>query len=417
MKFFNLQNIYIFLFSIIPITIIIGPSVSLINILFLSLIFLFYLLNEKNSYILKNQTVTILICIYFYLIFNSFISVDFEKSAPRNFGFLRFILFFLVLNFFIYKHKSINNILVIWFITVFVLLFDSYIEIIFGKNLLGYGSFYKERVVSFFKDEPIVGGYLNGFLFIMIGFLFHKFFNKGFRYKILLFLIIISLITCILLTGERSNGIKAVFGTLLFFLLNQKIDIRNKIISIVTVIGFAFIIILNSDYLKVRYGKQLFSNIFDANKRAEFVEGDIYIKLYKSGYAVFKDYPIFGVGNKNYRVVTSNNIIEKVNDDYFVSTHPHQFYFEVLSEHGLVGSLIFLSLLFYLVFKNLKIIILTRNDLQLGCFIYLVINFLPFIPSGSFFGDFNATLFWLNFSLMYACNPKTNIYTNRETII
>ena len=110
--------------------------------------------------------------------------------------------------------------------------------------------------------------------------------------------------------------------------------------------------------------------------------------------------------------MTTNNVSEKVNENYFVSTHPHQFYFEVLSEHGLIGSLIFLSLLFYLVFKYLNVIIFSKNDIQLGCFIYLIINFLPILPSGSFFGDFNSTLFWINLSLMYACNPKTNIFKN-----
>ena len=63
-----------------------------------------------------------------------------------------------------------------------------------------------------------------------------------------------------------------------------------------------------------------------------------------------------------------------------------------------------------MMFKNLKIIILSRNSIQLGCLIYLIINFVPILPSGSFFGDFNSTLFWLNLSIMYACNSKTNIF-------
>ena len=41
----------------------------------------------------------------------------------------------------------------------------------------------------------------------------------------------------------------------------------------------------------------------------------------------------------------------------------------------------------YGIFKNLKIIILSRNSVQLGCFTYLVINFIPILPSGSFFND------------------------------
>ena len=39
-----------------------------------------------------------------------------------------------------------------------------------------------------------------------------------------------------------------------------------------------------------------------------------------------------------------------------------------------------------------------------------IINFTPILPSGSFFSDFNITLFWINFSIMFACNKKTNIF-------
>ena len=68
-----------------------------------------------------------------------------------------------------------------------------------------------------------------------------------------------------------------------------------------------------------------------------------------------------------------------------MNTHPHQIYIELLSEHGLVGTIILLFIFFYLIFKNLKIIIISRNSIQLGCFTYLIINFLPILPSGSFF--------------------------------
>ena len=144
------------------------------------------------------------------------------------------------------------------------------------------------------------------------------------------------------------------------------------------------------------------------------IEGNLYFKLYRSGYEIFKDYPIFGVGNKNYRVVTTNNLENKVNDHYFISTHPHQVYFEFLSEHGIFGSSILLTIFFFLIFKNLKVIILSRNSLQLGCFVFLINNFLPILPSGSFFGDFNSNLFWLNLSLMYACSSKTNIFEKKN---
>lgn len=409
------EKIYFALISLIPITIVIGPSISLATIVFIGLLIILNLFFDKNFNILKENTLIILLFFYIYLIFNSFIAIDIKVGALRNFGFIRFILLFLAINYFFYKYKNPENIFLVWTTTIFLIVFDSYIELIFGKNILGNISPYKQRIVSFFIDEPIVGGYLLGFLFLIIGYLLKKIYGKSFVFKSITVLLILISALCILLTGERSNALKCILGFIFFFLINQNIDFKNKIISTFLIFLCFFIVILSSDYLKVRYGKQLFSNFFDKNKRAEFVEGDLYIKLYKSGYAIFKDYPFFGVGNKNYRVVTSKKEYKK--DNYFLSTHPHQFYFELLSEHGIIGSLILLSLLFILVFKNLKVIILSRNNIQLGCFVYLLISFLPILPSGSFFGDFNSNLFWLNLSIMYSCNPKTNIFSQQKASV
>ena len=96
--------------------------------------------------------------------------------------------------------------------------------------------------------------------------------------------------------------------------------------------------------------------------------------------------------------------------DYYCLTHPHQVYFEFLSEHGLFGTIICLSIIFYLIFCNIKVILINKNYIQIGALIYLLMNFLPLIPSGSFFSDFNIIFFMMNFSLLYAVNSKTNIF-------
>ena len=115
------------------------------------------------------------------------------------------------------------------------------------------------------------------------------------------------------------------------------------------------------------------------------------------------------MGNKNYRVETCST--EK-NSKYFCSTHPHQIYFEFLSEHGLVGSMILLFILFNLIVSKIRIIINSNNSLQLGCLIFLITSFIPLLPSGAFFADYNLTIFWVNLSIMYSIGEKTNVYTS-----
>ena len=115
------------------------------------------------------------------------------------------------------------------------------------------------------------------------------------------------------------------------------------------------------------------------------------------------------MGNKNYRVETCAN--EK-NSNYICTTHPHHIYFEFLAEHGLLGSVILLFILFNLIFSKIKIILDSKNYLQLGCVIFLITTFTPFLPSGAFFADNNLTIFWINLSIMYSIEKKTNVYTS-----
>ena len=163
-----------------------------------------------------------------------------------------------------------------------------------------------------------------------------------------------------------------------------------------------------SNFLKNRYYNMFAYHLTDSKKFSSFLKNQHYFELYRSGIEIFKDYPFFGVGNKNYRHVTCK--IKKSEAPYICQTHPHQIFIEFLAEHGLFGSIILLGILFFLLFKILKEILITRNSLQIACFSYLISIFLPLLPSGSFFSNFNSTIFWLVFSIMYACNNQTNIF-------
>ena len=130
-----------------------------------------------------------------------------------------------------------------------------------------------------------------------------------------------------------------------------------------------------------------------------------------------EELPIFGVGNKNYRVETCNNFDDdNVNEkfkDYRCTTHPHQIYFEFLSEHGLVGTLIILFIFFKLIFSKIFMVLKNSNYVQIGSMFYLLLIFLPIIPSGSFFNDYAITIFCINLAIFYASNKKFNIFNQK----
>ena len=415
-----LNSYFLLLFSFIPASIIVGPAVSLINILLIDFSFIFLILYKKDYKFLSNKSVKLIIFLCLYLIFNSIISKDFSMSVNRNFGFIRFGILFLAFNYFFYNKDFVNKVLIVWVLTLSILSLDTYIESIFGKNILGYGEAYGSRIVSFFKDEPIVGGYINGFYLIIIGYLFYIKKNITNKYKYLILIISIFFIIAIILTGERSNSIKAISGFFLFYLFNDFFKFKEKIFSILMLILLFTFLFNSSDFLKLRYGLQFFNPIVSTlqlnskikknETQVNTLKGNIYPRLYQSGFEVFKKYPIFGVGNKNYRVETCSK--EKKPNYYICTTHPHQLYFEFLAEHGLFGSMVLFFILFSLIFGRIKIILASKNYLQIGCLIFLTTSFIPFLPSGAFFADYNLTIFWLNLSIMYSIGKKTNVYTS-----
>ena len=408
------KSLFLFL-SIIPLTIVLGPMISLINILIISFSFLLLSFFFENYQFLKKKEFLLLVALNFYLIFNSFISLDFYIGFARNFGFLRFILLFLFVNYFFFKFENSNKLFNTWLILILVITIDIFIEFIFGRNLFGYGEIdqpYGTRIVSFFKDEPVAGAFVYGFSFIVLGYLFNKYSEDKRNIVAILFLPLL-FFTSVLITGERSNAIKFFIGIVIFFLFADFLKKKIKIFSILFFLIFILTIVSQSQFLKGRYVSQFTNYFTEEDKRKEIFKENIYISLYRSGINVFKNYPIFGVGNKNYRIETCAP--KKDPKTYYLCiTHPHQVYVEFLSEHGLFGTIILLAILFSLIFKILGIIIKSKNYVQTGCFIYILTNFIPLLPSGSFFSDFNSTIFWINFSLMYACNKETNIFYKQD---
>lgn len=399
-KYKSFQN---FLISVIPLSIIAGSSVSLINILILSILMMVFMIKNNTRYIFNNNEIKLIFIFYLYLIFNTFISLDPFSGLFRNLGFVRMIFLFLFINYF-YLNNS-DKFLKTWTIIISIFILDIYFERFFGTNIFGWGGEepFAQRVVSFFKDEPVAGSFLSGFIFIIFGNLLKKYNSRKIYAILFLFLAFIAL----LFTGERSIFIKILIGSIIY-LFFIRYPIKRKILFVVSFILIGIISINSSDYLKLRYYSQFFDKINSEEKIIKFTQESIYFNHYKSGYEVFKKYPWFGVGNKNYRVETCNPL--EIEKNYICTTHPHQIYFEFLSEHGIVGTFILLGILFYLIFKILLNILKTRDEVQLGAFIYIIISFIPFLPSGSFFSDFNLTIFWINFSIMFACSKETNVF-------
>jgi len=90
------------------------------------------------------------------------------------------------------------------------------------------------------------------------------------------------------------------------------------------------------------------------------------------------------------------------------SNHPHQVHLEILSEQGMIGYLIIIFAIFNILLNSLKVYCKTGDVTHLASILFAVTFFIPLLPSGSIFSTFNASIFWINFSVAHAFSNKTN---------
>ena len=83
------------------------------------------------------------------------------------------------------------------------------------------------------------------------------------------------------------------------------------------------------------------------------------------------------------------------------STHPHNFYFEIMSETGFSGLLIFFISFTKIIYLFFKKSLQNREYFLFGNTLIIFTFFIPFLPRGSFFTNWNAMIFWTVFGLCY----------------
>ena len=409
LKKYNIKNIAIFLITILPIALLISSGVSEVVIFFINLLFLKEIIYKGDFSFLYNKYLKFLLIFWLALIINIIFSINYNLSILRSLGFFRFIIFIFAINYFLKEEKNILKILKIWLIIILIVYFDVIFEFINKKNILGIESSYPSRISSFLGQKLKIGHYILGFSLLCIGYVFN---NKNCKSKIILFapyfLLLIFIIT-LLLTGERSNFAKGLICLIIFLGLidNKKFNLKFKFIFLLsTLIILISIFILSKD---INSRLSLYINAFINNKIIEEYKKSHHAAHYNTAFQIFKSYPVFGVGAKNYRVECEKE--KYFNAEYSLSnqrcsTHPHQVYLELLSEHGLFGTFIILFILFKIILESLFLYNKKKNPIHLASIIFVISSLTPLLPSGSFFNNWGSVIFWLNFALMIFFNQQ-----------
>ena len=435
-------NFLNFLFFLIPVAFIFRSSV--INLLVIFIIISCAIKYKKEILNLSDKTLLCFLTFFIILIVSGAVE---EYINPQESSFLKSILFlryFLLAAFVSYvvkkDHLNFKYFFLSCLICTTILSLDIIYQSINGKDLFGIvtDTKYQTHNAGFFGNQLVAGSYLQRFFMLglfAIPLLTKKI--KKFNFVLLVALIIGSI--GIILAGNRMPVV--LFIIFLFTSIFFVKKLKYEFISMILILPVLYLIIFNinsgiqsshkSFFVNAKY---IFTNVTKELKR-EYPEldsnkGNIFYRQFKykektgyevysfgSGHAVlfltaidtWKDRPLIGTGVKSfvYKCKTKMHLPNRA-----CEMHPHNYYLDILNSVGFLG-LIFLLLGFFFIVKKRFSLQKTINESK-NYFIFnslllaLLIEFIPFRSSGSFFTTENATFIFLLFGLIAGCKYSKN---------
>lgn len=464
-----IYKINLLFFSLLPLSLVFSNFIADFTISLMSLTFLFLIIKNKNFEYLNNYFFFIFFTWWLYLILTSILSNDIQFSFESSLFYIRFILFALSISFFIEKDKNFFKFfLFVIFFTFLLLAIDSFIQLVFGFNILLYEisdtGIFGSRVSSFFKDEYILGSFLVRLLpFILIFYIF--FMNEKIKYAKLSIIFCLSIIDLtIFISGERTAILYLLLFSVSFFIFSKKI--RDIIIfkNIFTIFLIVCTLFLYENIRKRVFDYtiyQLFENnqniikpnhesndkqnkiTLDNNKINNNLQKNNLISIdrsdlnnflliedidisffsvqhevvYKTALKIFQDNYIFGIGPKMFRKICKDTKYSTFSDlDKTIDgcqSHPHNSYIQLLSETGIIGFLFVFIFFVYVCYKLFINSILEKklnfnsdkSNLALFC---IFMTLWPIVPTGNFFHNWLNIIYYLPIGFLIYFRKSNN---------
>ena len=391
------------LLILIPVVLITGPALPDI---FLSLIALYFLIisiyNRKWSYY-KNPIFLGFILFSLYGVMRSLFSELPTESLTTGGSvfYFRYIFFAMGVWYLLDMNPHLSKCLLnISFICILVVSIDGTYQYFFEVNLFGNEKHHFDRLTGLFGDEPIIGryvAYLSMFTFALI----YQNYKKS--KKVILVSMIILMISELLvfLSGERAPLFYIIFFTILITIFITSVRLY-RIISFIISCILIFVFVSINPNSKTRIIDLTIDQI-SKTSIPYLPYSSHHEEHYISAIKMLADKPMFGIGTNLFRFKCNYPQYEYKTVEGSCSTHPHNFYIQILAELGIVGFL-FLALFFsYLLFINLRQFIslyIFKNDkfISFNLFLYSMILFIywwPVIPHMSFYNNWNNVLMML----------------------
>lgn len=396
----------------IPPALVIGAAI-LEFFIFLSCFSFFFLNYKKIGLDYYKKKVFLYFIFFFIFLVISSITSDYVTNSIRNsifyfrFGILILIVWYLLDSYKKFKFLFFCSL----FLTLFVVNFYSFLQLFVLHNYTTV-----DRISGFFGAEEVQGSFLLRItpIFLILFFYNKKNLNLFFYYAF--YLILMSNLILILLSGERAAIFLMCIGIFFGFIF---LKFRFRIFFLISLLIFAtfFLTVVSFPKTKERIFKATYNQLFlddEGNKKINlFSKG--HEGHFSSAMLMFKKHYFKGVGVRNFRMECQKDIYKEVAGMFHCSSHPHNTYMQFLSETGLMGTLFLISFLTFVFIKSYKFlkgiyIKRAKKNAPLGiCLVIILINFFPFVTTGSFFNNWLSTLYLIPVGfLLHEINYKSN---------
>ncbi len=411
-KFLPIASLLLFMFPAAQIS---GPFLTDLFLILISIIFLYIYKQDEEFILSRTLFFRLFVIFYIYIVIGSFFSENLILSLRSSGAYFRFGVFSLAVFFILKNDKNfLKYFYIVLLITLAVLMFDGYFQFITGKNIFGYVTNRPERLSGLFFDELILGSYLSKLLPIFCTFIFLNKENFGKKY---IFIFVILIYILIFLSGERAAFL--VSSLYLIMILPFLFNFKKIIILFISIIAILVSLLSFNTVLKDRMVDQFLKHtIYKCTDDINYTCDDkIYIMpdhygIFVAAIDIFKKNILFGSGVKTFRIhckdsdpIKMKRLDETIHNFKYCSSHPHNYYLQLLSETGIIGFLFIVSILFKLFFNYFKqfYYLITKKEKVNKSYICilagLIVMIWPLTTTGSFFNNWICSTLFLTIGI------------------